>query len=407
MSKVLAFRRARPQVSASNRSKDSQAASASSQASNRCVLLSMARQPREERQPAGSLLVSVVVLARGRAELLNRCIASLVLQNFDPFRYEIIVVDDGSPSAVRAVEEVITRWTVQSETGVANGPSMMHLPCGSEHIHPHPQGGHARRAASGAAAARNTGWRAARADIIAFTEEDTVARADWLMRGLAAFRNTKIDAAWGKVIVPPPAPHDSHAKSAAMATREAGRFSAANCFCRKEVLEDVNGFDEAFDVASREDVDLYLRLITMHARIVHQTHAIMNRPRRPMLRGRSGLTGLGMGQIKRVQYDALLYKKHPQLYREKIRSRPRRDFYLMTISLPLALAALAADQVAVGLTSGLLWLLLAQRFCRQRLREQPRGVARTAQALISTVLLPPMSVLWRLAGAWRFRVLFL
>lgn len=407
MSKVLAFRRGRPQVPAENRGRDSKATSASSQASSKCVLLSMARQRREGRQPAGGLLVSVVVPVRGRAELLNRCIASLVLQNFDPFRYEIIVVDDGSPSAVRTVEEVITRWTVLSETGVANGPSMIHLSCGSDHIHPHPQDVHARRAASGAAAARNTGWRAARADIIAFTEEDTVARADWLIRGLAAFRNMQIDAAWGKVIVPPPAPHGSDAKSAAMATREAGRFSATNCFCRKEVLEDVNGFDEAFDVASREDVDLYLRLVTIHARIVHQTHAIISRPRRPMVSGLGGLSGLGMGQIKRVQYDALLYKKHRQLYREKIRVWPRRDFYLMTISLPLALAALAADQVAVGLTSGLLWLLLALRFYRQRLREQPRGVARTAQALVSTLLLPPMSVFWRLAGAWRFRVFFL
>lgn len=418
MSKVLAFRRGRPQVQAENKVKALDATSTDTQAAgtSKCVLLRAARREREDTQAAAGLLVSVVVPARGRAELLNRCIAGLMLQSFDPMRYEIIIVDDGSPRLAREVQAVIARWTRPSEAGVPQGPRIIHLSAASRSMNLHcadhcadhranswsDQSEHVQHANRSAAAARNCGWRAARADIIAFTEEDTVARADWLANGLAALQSKKVDATWGKVVVPSALPQQSEADPISqMATREAACLAAANCFCRKDVLENLNGFDEAFDIASCEAADLYLRLISIHARVVHEPRAIVNRPRRP------SAGGLDLLQVKRVQYDALLYKKHPQLYREKIRSRPRRDFYLMTLSLPLAIAGLAFNLPALALPFGLLWLMLAGRFSRQRLRQQPHTIGRITETVVSAVLLPPVSVFWRLAGAWRYRVGFL
>ena len=55
----------------------------------------------------------------------------------------------------------------------------------------------------GPAAARNRGWQAARAAIIAFTDDDTVPDADWLRNGLLAF-DDDADALWGRIIMPLP-----------------------------------------------------------------------------------------------------------------------------------------------------------------------------------------------------------
>ena len=45
-------------------------------------------------------------------------------------------------------------------------------------------------------------------------------------------------------------------------------FVTANCFCRREVLEAVGGFDERFTAAWREDSDLHFRLLDTGGTIV-------------------------------------------------------------------------------------------------------------------------------------------
>ena len=110
--------------------------------------------------------VTVVVPTKGRPQLLNRCIASLVLQRFDPASFEIIIVDDGPSDDTR---EIVQSWSQHTE---GSGPDVIYLPSMGPH---------------GPAAARNLGWRAARGAIIAFTDDDTIARADWLQNGLDAF----------------------------------------------------------------------------------------------------------------------------------------------------------------------------------------------------------------------------
>jgi len=139
----------------------------------------------ERRRPGGTLApdiaISIVVPTRGRPQLLNRCVASLVLQDFDRRRFEIIVVDDG-PS--RDTHDVVAGWITHTE---GNGPAITYLPSFGPH---------------GPAAARNQGWRAARGDIIAFTDDDTIARSDWLRKGLREFEKDQVDAVCGRIIMP-------------------------------------------------------------------------------------------------------------------------------------------------------------------------------------------------------------
>src|SRR6185503_8244000 len=94
-------------------------------------------------------LVSVVVPTCGRPELLSRCLAALKRQSLAREQYEIVVIED--------------------------------------------------RARKGPAAARNRGWRRARASVIAFTDDDCVPDADWLSSGLNALGAA--DAVTGRIVM--------------------------------------------------------------------------------------------------------------------------------------------------------------------------------------------------------------
>src|SRR5690606_40462360 len=60
---------------------------------------------------------------------------------------------------------------------------------------------------------------------------------------------------------------------------------------------------------------LYFRLIDGGARVVHAADAVVVHPVRP------APWGVSLAQQRKVLYDALLFKKHRELYRERIRGR--------------------------------------------------------------------------------------
>src|SRR5207253_572778 len=84
-------------------------------------------------------------------------------QDPDPAGYEVIVADDAA--------NAMTRQQVEDFAGKARA-SVTYVPVTGKH---------------GPAAARNAGWRRARADIIAFTDDDCIPDRGWLTAGLAAF----------------------------------------------------------------------------------------------------------------------------------------------------------------------------------------------------------------------------
>jgi glycosyltransferase involved in cell wall biosynthesis len=324
-------------------------------------------------ESATRIAASIVVPTKGRPQLLNRCIASLVLQRFDAQRFEIIIVDDGPSDDTR---EVAQGWAAHTE---GSGPDIVYIPSMGPH---------------GPAAARNLGWQAARGAIIAFTDDDTIARADWLQSGLDAFTE-HVDAVWGRIVMPlngTPTDYELDAKGL-----ETAEFVTANCFCRKRTLEDIGGFDERFRFAWREDADLYFNLLSYSANVVHAPNAVMTHPIRP------ARWGVSLSQVKKVQFDALLFKKHPALYRQKIRARPRWDFYLTVGSLLAAVAAALAEQEEAAALAGLLWFALTAQFCIKRLRKTSKKPSHVLEMIVTSILIPPLAVFWRMVGAFKFR----
>ncbi|MGH8807272.1 MAG: glycosyltransferase family 2 protein [Noviherbaspirillum sp.] len=329
------------------------------------------------RPAAATIVVSIVVPTRNRPQLLSRCLGSLVSQRFDAAHFEIIIVDDGPDNATR---DVVAGWTAHT---AACGPRITYIPSMGPH---------------GPAAARNHGWRAARGAIVAFTDDDTIARTDWLRNGVHAFGD-EVHAVSGRVVMPlsaTPTAHELQAK-----TIESAEFVTANCFCRKKVLEDLGGFDERFRFAWREDADLHFRLLDYHARIAYEPKAVMMHPVRPAAWGDS------LVQLKKTQFDALLFKKHPARYRRRIRAQPRRDFYLTVGALLTMLVALAAGATGTALIAGLTWLFMTGRFCAQRLKSTSKSPGHIAEMVVTSILIPPLAVYWRAVGAVRFRVGFM
>ena len=108
--------------------------------------------------------ISIVIPVYNRAELLRRCLTSLLMQTYPPNRFEIIIVDDGSTEDVAgAARAAIGAW--------AGGFSVL------------------RKANGGPASARNAGIRAAKGEIIAFTDSDCEADPNWLSALVEVIQN--------------------------------------------------------------------------------------------------------------------------------------------------------------------------------------------------------------------------
>jgi len=275
---------------------------------------------------------------------------------------------------------VVGQWT---ERAAQRGLDLKYVPNNGPH---------------GPAAARNRGWRAARADIIAFTDDDTVPDADWVRNGLLAL-DEDVDALWGRITMPlPDDPTDYERDASHLATAE---FVTANCFCRKAMLQALDGFDEQFRLAWREDSDFHFRLLAQGARIRHAPPALVVHPVRP------AKWGVSISQQKKIQFDALLYKKHPRLYREKIRATPRWDYYLTVAALLAAVQGLVTGNIRAAALGGSVWLAMTAWLCIFRLRNTRLTAGHIAEMALTSAAIPVLAVWWRMVGAARFRVLFL
>src|SRR5439155_6080300 len=300
--------------------------------------------------PNNQYRVSVVVPTFKRHALLMRCLTALLAQDFDATDYEIIIVDDAACDETRLVVEDLagiedlaraspaTTFQMQQAKcrGVINhartacpchdasnpAPTLRYIPVTGAH---------------GPAAARNAGWRVARGEIIAFTDDDCIPTPGWLRAGLAAFTDDVVGIS-GRIIVPLqciPTDYELNAAQLAIA-----RFVTANSFYRRACLARIGGFDERFTSAWREDSDVYFTLLERYAGeaipcaclpcsvslargFVYAPDAVVIHPLRP------AQWGVSLSQQRKSMFNALLYKKHPTLYRENTHPAPPSHYYAL------------------------------------------------------------------------------
>ncbi|MGH9185265.1 MAG: glycosyltransferase family 2 protein [Acidimicrobiales bacterium] len=167
--------------------------------------------------------IAVVVPTYGRPDLLPRMIAALEAQTLSPDRFEAIIVDDGSTDDTSLVLEKLGADTAVALRTLRLEPNR------------------------GAAAARNAGWQASAAPLLAFTDDDCVPEPGWLDAGLAVLEDdTRIGIVQGRTLKP--RNESDHAWTDWTIYREIKAptpwFEGCNLFFRREAMAAVGGFDE-------------------------------------------------------------------------------------------------------------------------------------------------------------------
>ncbi|WP_266367602.1 glycosyltransferase family 2 protein [Tellurirhabdus rosea] len=320
-------------------------------------------------------LVSIIVPTFRRPALLNRCLEALLKQELPFHTFEIIVVDDGNDTATREAVEITARNTTVP---------LRYL------------GQPERR---GPAAARNRGWKESRGSIIGFTDDDCIPDENWIRNAVDAFIEGA-EVVSGRLVVPcSEKPTDYERVTTFLETTE---FVTANCFCSRAALEKVGGLEESFDIAWREDSDLQFKFIENEIPVTKRKNVTVVHPIR------EAAWWACLKDERKNCYDALLYKRHPRLFRERIPAYGNLVlmYYAVVIGFLLGAFGVLAELPYVasygfGLFTAFLLVLVVRRLWGTRLTPQHVG-----QTLVTTAATPFLSVYWRLYGACKHRTLY-
>jgi GT2 family glycosyltransferase len=322
----------------------------------------------------GAPEISVVVPSHDRPLRLLWLLNALEEQTLDRSRWEVVVAHDS-----RGPE---TEDLLRSHPLAAAGV-LRHLT-----FDPGP----------GPAAKRNAGWRAARAPLIAFTDDDCRPPAEWLERTLEAARRHP-----GAIVQGATRPEPDEAELLAVAphartidvTPPSPWAHTCNILYPREWLERVDGFDETLPAAAGEDTDLALRARAAGAEYVGAPevlthHAVNDFTFIQLLRW-----------LPRWQHGAYVVKRHPQV-REHL---PLGLFWKPShVRLPFLLLGLLLARRHP------LFALLALPWMKERLPyrgSSPRARLRALRELPGRAVIDVVEMAVCARGAVRYRTPFL
>jgi GT2 family glycosyltransferase len=305
--------------------------------------------------------ISVVVPTVDRVVLLERTLRGLAAQDVADF--EAIVVHDGDPG----VRALLAEWRDRLPLHALEIPER------------------------GAVPKRNTGWRAAAAPLIAFTDDDCEPAPGWLKAVLAAFDeddddNANLDLVQGRV--------DEHPEDAGVAGlfkrtitvhEHYEGYPNANLVYRRRALERVGGFDAAYWGAG-EDSDLAHRVIESGGAVRYVDDALVWHA----VRAVDFVSH--MKSLPRWANAPLTMKRHPQLrplVHHRIFWKPTHTTGALAL-LGLVLAPFNWRGLA----------LVAPHFVRRIRTAGPRAGVQLAVADVAEVAVT-------VAGSIRYRTLFI
>ncbi len=195
--------------------------------------------------------ISVVIPTFNRSRSLARLLDALADEATAGCTAEVIVVDDGSTDDT---EQVVRQCAL----------AVTYL----------------RQAGAGPAAARNTGWRASSAPVVAFIDDDCVPRPGWLTDHLAAFEDPCVGGVGGTIeplvdgfiadFITADGLVDHGRPPGRGADADPTYLVTANAAFRRAALEAADGFEEDYRldrpdrtgrIVAGEDVDLCWRIV--------------------------------------------------------------------------------------------------------------------------------------------------
>ena len=220
--------------------------------------------------------VSVVIGVYNGAEMIGKCLESLLDQNYPSHLFDIIVVENGSTDDT---VEVVRRYPVR----LYQNPTR------------------------GLAAARNYGLKHSEAEIIATTDADCVAHPDWLCELVSPYADPEVGGVGGYIGA---YAHDKRStvelfleECAPLVNYISGdheflpHLLGANASYRRRLLLEIGGYNERLITA--EDVDLSWRIqLETRTRLAYAEQAIIYHHHRTTEQGLARLyQHYGFGEI--------------------------------------------------------------------------------------------------------------
>ncbi|MBV9258492.1 MAG: hypothetical protein JO215_10780, partial [Ktedonobacteraceae bacterium] len=98
---------------------------------------------------------------------------------------------------------------------------------------------------------------------------------------------------------------------------------------------------------------------------------------------------------------------HPVLYRQKVQATPPLHYYGIVATLLLACVGILRRSPFLAFSGIGLWSWLTARFCFRRLRNTSHTPEHVAEMIVTSAIIPPLAIFWRLRGMLKFRVFFL
>jgi GT2 family glycosyltransferase len=318
--------------------------------------------------------IAVVVPSHDRPLRLRWLLNALEEQTLPPERYEVVVAHDSRDGETEAVLR---------EHALARAGVLRHL-----RFDPGP----------GPAAKRNAAWRAARAPLVAFTDDDCRPPRDWLERLLAAAAAAPGAVVQGRTEPDPEEANLLH-RAAHVLTQRIDPpdpwAQTCNIAYPRALLEALGGFDEALPVAAGEDTDLALRAREAGAEIHGAPDALTYHAVEAITFAEA------LRQAWRWQHMPYVAARHPQIRREVLLGlfwKPEHAAILLAVA-----GLVAARRFPPALLLVLPWARLRLPPYGGSVRGRVRGAAelpgRAAEDLVGVAALA--------RGSVRHRTLFL
>lgn len=322
--------------------------------------------------------VSVVIPTYKRNKLLKNCLMSLQNQSFPKQRFEVIVVSDGSDLACR---KMMASMEKENESGIC----IRYFELAEK---------------KGPAAARNEGWKNARGRLIVFTDDDCLPLPDFISTfwdeweknplALIAFR--------AKMKVPVKDPPTDFERNTSFL--EGDVFVTANCACTKAALKRVNGFDEQFTMAWREDSDLEFGLIKNGIPVQFIPRITVVHP------VRKAPWGISVKEQKKTMFNVLLYKKYPRLFKEKITRGPAWYYYVYILLFVLLITTCYYKQYEIAALLTIVWGAWISWFILKRLKGTSLSPSHITEMVVTSLVIPFASLFWTWWGIVKYKKLY-
>jgi GT2 family glycosyltransferase len=318
--------------------------------------------------------VSVVCSTYRRAGRLPGLVAALEAQTLDPSRFEVVIVDNGTTDdTAAALERLAATTTIDLRVvrvDVNRGPSR----------------------------GRNAGWQAARAPLIAFTDDDCIPTPEWLEAGMRAVE------AHGRpvVVVGRTKPNPDQAAnrgpfSRTQDIRNAKHLQTCNIFYSRQDLADVGGLDEKIAAKGGEYTDLGWRVLDRGRDAVFAEDAVV-------------FHDVSTSSFRAAVKEAVTWVDVPRvaaIHPKRARAMQRYGIFWKP-SHPSCLLALVG--LTMALFPGRRWAVLAVGpWMRFRLRRSPIGKGRrqAVQYLPHAFVLDALEISTMVRGSIKHRTLVL